>query len=654
MHHLVRPIFIAIIGLLLFDTSTAQIIVVANRDTKLDPISCESGSPIPVVLDGFDNIDIDSVGYEIDGDIDQIRVKIAGEWGGLFAGSFMVYDPSGPTPPDNPPAFLDQTGNRIWSFMWDGFAQQLNKAVGFVNEQGVWEDTPGADFEVSFLDSNTLLLQLPVNTVFEPDARWAFNLTDGTQCETIGVDFYTQLASLPVGIRGNSFAITHTVRDTIDYAIGQEINLVTTLFNNGTNNAIVSADHIAQAGIYPLALNGNDINNRLPSELEGLPAFRYNLGTDIPLLVGESASFETKGILLGHEPSKTIVSQLIASGVFPGGITEDRDFFTEVQPEDRDILFWAAFLSGSDIAVSQYPFDIELGEDFVFTATAFGAVVVDRITGTFIPVRINLIGIPSQRDDFYENEEALAEIVEAAKLEAFSDMRGGFVFTDGQGDLPVILERYGLRSKSDSPNDAELSVWNVTEEEVDVSLGQEAPFRTARGKFAPYIKYPAGPLKLSVKDVSNDNSASWTFNAGAGSAYTAVVYSAGGEGKRAGFDLLVIDGDGNTIETMVSVASESESSIPRQFALHEVFPNPFKQSATVSYDLPASSNVTLRVYDLLGQELRTLVSGQLPAGTHQATWDGRTAAGTPVASGAYLFRIEADSYMQTRPVVVVR
>jgi hypothetical protein len=83
------------------------------------------------------------------------------------------------------------------------------------------------------------------------------------------------------------------------------------------------------------------------------------------------------------------------------------------------------------------------------------------------------------------------------------------------------------------------------------------------------------------------------------------------------------------------------SEIPDVFALDQNYPNPFNPTTTVKYDLPEEATVTLKIYNVLGQEVLTLVSGTQAAGRYQAVWDGRNNFGTPVSSGVYFYRIEA-------------
>ncbi|RMI17416.1 MAG: T9SS C-terminal target domain-containing protein [Calditrichaeota bacterium] len=99
-------------------------------------------------------------------------------------------------------------------------------------------------------------------------------------------------------------------------------------------------------------------------------------------------------------------------------------------------------------------------------------------------------------------------------------------------------------------------------------------------------------------------------------------------------------------------------ALPTAFELAQNHPNPFNPTTEIRYALPTASRVTLKIYNLLGQEIRTLVEGHKPAGRYAVTWDGRDNAGAPVASGIYIYRMEATGggkhYRQSRKLVVLK
>lgn len=76
--------------------------------------------------------------------------------------------------------------------------------------------------------------------------------------------------------------------------------------------------------------------------------------------------------------------------------------------------------------------------------------------------------------------------------------------------------------------------------------------------------------------------------------------------------------------------------VPRDYALHQNFPNPFNPATTMQYDLPSAANVSLVVFDILGRRVVELVNGMKPEGYHSVTWDA-----SGVSSGVYFARFTA-------------
>ncbi|MBI4535928.1 MAG: T9SS type A sorting domain-containing protein, partial [Ignavibacteriae bacterium] len=88
---------------------------------------------------------------------------------------------------------------------------------------------------------------------------------------------------------------------------------------------------------------------------------------------------------------------------------------------------------------------------------------------------------------------------------------------------------------------------------------------------------------------------------------------------------------------------------PAEYLLRQNYPNPFNPSTTISYDVPRTTHVTLKVYDVLGKEIATLVNEEKEPGTHTLTWDARG-----VASGMYFYRISTSGFVQTNKMILVR
>jgi hypothetical protein len=95
------------------------------------------------------------------------------------------------------------------------------------------------------------------------------------------------------------------------------------------------------------------------------------------------------------------------------------------------------------------------------------------------------------------------------------------------------------------------------------------------------------------------------------------------------------------------------SAVPKAFALYPNVPNPFNPMTLIRYDVPESGgNVTLRIYDVGGRLVRTLVAGHLSPGGKSVTWDGRDDAGGLAASGVYFYRLTAPGYTMTHKLVL--
>jgi hypothetical protein len=95
-----------------------------------------------------------------------------------------------------------------------------------------------------------------------------------------------------------------------------------------------------------------------------------------------------------------------------------------------------------------------------------------------------------------------------------------------------------------------------------------------------------------------------------------------------------VTNDGRRIVLVLGAAE----GLPKSYALEQNYPNPFNPATNIRYDLPATSHVVLKIYNILGQEVTTLIDNVIPGGHNSQAWDG-----SALSSGVYFYRLEATS-----------
>lgn len=99
---------------------------------------------------------------------------------------------------------------------------------------------------------------------------------------------------------------------------------------------------------------------------------------------------------------------------------------------------------------------------------------------------------------------------------------------------------------------------------------------------------------------------------------------------------------------------QAGETIPASFNLEQNFPNPFNPETSIKYQLAGQREVSLKVFNMLGQEVATLVNQKQEAGVYRVTWDGTNRFGQRVASGVYLFQLRAGDFQMTRKMVMMK
>jgi hypothetical protein len=112
-----------------------------------------------------------------------------------------------------------------------------------------------------------------------------------------------------------------------------------------------------------------------------------------------------------------------------------------------------------------------------------------------------------------------------------------------------------------------------------------------------------------------------------------------------------IQDSGSTIPNQSQNLQKADisGSIPNEYFLNQSYPNPFNPTTTIAYGIPRNAQVSIVIYDLLGQKVQTLVNSNQSAGIHQVTWDASN-----LPSGVYLYQIKAGNYSASKKMQLLK
>ena len=108
-----------------------------------------------------------------------------------------------------------------------------------------------------------------------------------------------------------------------------------------------------------------------------------------------------------------------------------------------------------------------------------------------------------------------------------------------------------------------------------------------------------------------------------------------------------------TVNTTVASADEG-SILPSEYALFQNYPNPFNPSTQITFDVPTSEVVMLRVYNLLGQDVQTLINKSMAPGRYTVEWNGNDMLNNDVASGVYFYELRGESFISRKKMLLIR
>ena len=184
-------------------------------------------------------------------------------------------------------------------------------------------------------------------------------------------------------------------------------------------------------------------------------------------------------------------------------------------------------------------------------------------------------------------------------------------------------------------------------------------------EFTDYLSVPAADYILDITPAGANETIVASFDAelnalGGGAA---VVFASGflvpeNNMDGAGFGLFAALPNGDVVELTpvvgTSVEDEINTTTITNYELQQNYPNPFNPATTISFTIPERSNVKVVVYDMLGQEVATLVNEEKTAGSYNIEWNSLDSNGFQASSGIYFYSLEADNFKETRRMMLVK
>lgn len=170
-------------------------------------------------------------------------------------------------------------------------------------------------------------------------------------------------------------------------------------------------------------------------------------------------------------------------------------------------------------------------------------------------------------------------------------------------------------------------------------------------------------MKVEVKTLNADSTAFWCYfdnqllfgcpiydtisTRNLSGEFGLYTFQMDGDGIAGYFDNIVVN-------SLVSAVDNNSPELPAGFYLEQNFPNPFNPETKITYQLAAAGFTTLKIYDLLGREIKTLVNKEQHSGSYTVTWDGTDNSGIIMPSGIYLYTLTAGNVVNSKKMVLLK
>jgi hypothetical protein len=282
------------------------------------------------------------------------------------------------------------------------------------------------------------------------------------------------------------------------------------------------------------------------------------------------------------------------------------------------------------------------GTDYLFIQRYF------NLNGPIGPTPSDIITFDGIIDDAFADTSNIKIVLRrhggAFSIWGFGDQdhgagSDGFDFYLSTAATLVDYEYKGTRSVIDSTSYTRKQIYDIRS--VYTNIG---------GLFDEIFVFPGMDLD---KDGNRDIVASWKGNSG-----DAIGNINMGTNS---FNIFVFEWGDSTksidLKDLATGVKAREWTVitPEDYDLAQNYPNPFNPSTTIIFTLPLNKLISLRIYDNLGREIRTLISlTEYQAGPHAVVWDGKDNHGQPVASGQYIYRLEFGGFVKSRIMTLLK
>lgn len=100
---------------------------------------------------------------------------------------------------------------------------------------------------------------------------------------------------------------------------------------------------------------------------------------------------------------------------------------------------------------------------------------------------------------------------------------------------------------------------------------------------------------------------------------------------------------------MITSVRQASSQTPKIYDLQQNYPNPFNPSTTISFALPSKSFVTMKIFDIMGRQVATIISEEMSAGNYSRQWNAAN-----ISTGVYFYRLHAGSFTETKKLILLK